>query len=955
MRALIVLFALLAAPSLAFAQSKGRPPAEAPAPPPPEADLWKATLEAAVPSVVAIRVVGTRSFDTEAASSSVGTGFIVDAERGLILTNRHMVHAGPVVAEAVLYNHEEIPLQAVYRDPVHDFGFYRFDPSAVRFMEVKPLTLDPAGAKVGVNVRVVGNDAGEKISILDGTLARLDREAPVYGDNTYNDFNTFYIQAASGTSGGSSGSPVLDLSGKVVALNAGGRRNAASSYYLPLDRVVRALALIQAGQPVTRGTLQTVFLHAPYDELRRLGLSEKSETEVRAGFPDGTGLLVVSEVVPGGPADGKLRPGDVLLAVDGVPLNAFVPLEARLDERVGAEVTLTVERGGQTLTVPLSVGDLHSISPDAYLEFGGGVLNELSYHQARNHSVPVKGVYVAATGYALTEGGIPEGAILTAIDGLPVSTLEEVEAALAAHPHGARVPVRYFPIQDPRQDQVAVIQVDRLWFPMQRCVRDDLTGGWPCTPSPAPSKPLAEAAGEASFVRSGGRAQRRLSRSLVMVEYRVPYRTEGVSSTRFTGAGIIVDAERGLVVVDRDTVPVGLGELELTFGGSLRVPGEIVSIHPLHNVAVVKYDPADIGATPVKSARLRDKEIKPGDKLYQVGLTGSHQVVSQRARVGRVTPLYLPLPDPPSFREANQEIFTLSDGLSSVGGAITDRRGRVVATWASFASSEGGGRSSAFYGLPIEVAQSVVEPLQAGEEVSYRALGVELYGLPLADARDRGLPEPWLDRLQAHDETGGQVLYVGRLTAGTPAAAALKGGDLLLAVNQEVVTRFDEVEALCQAGSVTLTVFRDGMEQNFVVETTSLSGQGVTEVVSWAGMLLHAPHLEVASQRGFEPEGVYVTWFWYGSPAHRYGLRPTRRIIEVDGQPTPDLASFLAVVNNKQDRDAVRLTLVDLEDKTEVKTLKLDLAYWPTQRFVFVDGEGWRREDAPAPTPSAAP
>jgi pro-apoptotic serine protease NMA111 len=70
-----------------------------------------------------------------------------DDERGLILTNRHMVHAGPVVAEAVLYNHEEIPLQAVYRDPVHDFGFYRFDPSAVRFMEVKALLSTISGGR----------------------------------------------------------------------------------------------------------------------------------------------------------------------------------------------------------------------------------------------------------------------------------------------------------------------------------------------------------------------------------------------------------------------------------------------------------------------------------------------------------------------------------------------------------------------------------------------------------------------------------------------------------------------------------------------------------------------------------------------------------------------------------------------------------------------------------------
>lgn len=904
---------------------------------------WNRTLERISSGVVSIKIDSTRAFDTERNQSSQATGFVVDARRGLILTNRHVVTPGPVRAQAVFLNQEEVELTPVYRDPIHDFGFFRYDPSALKFMQPTELALVPEAAQIGRDIRVIGNDAGEQLSILAGTIARLDRQAPNYGRGNYNDFNTFYFQAASGTSGGSSGSPVVDIEGRVVALNAGANSQAASSFFLPLDRIKVALAEIQEGKPVPRGTLQTEFVHKPFAELRRLGLTADSEARVRAAYPNQTGLLVVEQVLPGSPAAGKLEPGDVVLEVEGQLIAAFVPLAAALDGAVGNEVTLVVERGGRRLEHKLAVDDLHAITPDEYIEYGDGVFHKLSYQQARHFYRPVAGVYVANPGYVFGKAAIPRGSVVTGIGGEAIENLDDFQRVIESLPDDTQAPVRFVTFDEPQSERQRIVTNDRSWFPAQRCRRDDSQGLWPCrelAASPA-REPIRPSEGT-TFPRDGERHVQAVTPSLVLVNFDMPYTVSGVADRYYYGTGLIADAERGWVVVDRNTVPVAMGDVRLTFAGSLEVPGRVVYIHPLHNLAVVAYDPKLLGNTPVKSATFVTKPLVPGQDLAVVGLSPDFRVLSQSTEVANVAPAMFPLSRTLRFRDTNLDVATLVNGPGDFDGTLVDFQGRVLGMWASFAYQSGRDLTQVNLGIQADVVVDMIEKLRAGEQL--RSIEVEWTQMPLATARKVALPEDWVRRYEAHNPAKRVVLTVATTVAGSPAAQFFRSGDILLSIDGQLANTFREVERAAQRPMLEVTVFRNGEEITGQVDTVALDGLGIDRVVSWAGALLQAPHRELAVQRGVGSGGVYVSFFNFGSPASRYGLFAGRRIVAVDGEPTPDLDSFVRVAKAIGEKDSVRLNTVSLNDVPEVITLKLDPEYWPSYELRR-DGYEWRRTE----------
>ena len=907
------------------------------------ADEWAQTLERISSAVVSIQIDSTRAFDTEWNESAQATGFVIDAKRGLILTNRHVVTAGPVIAQAIFQNREEVQLYPVYRDPVHDFGIYRYDPSKLRFIKPAALPLFPAGAVVGREIRVVGNDAGEQLSILAGTLARLDREAPQYGYGKYNDFNTFYYQAASGTSGGSSGSPVIDIKGRVVALNAGGATGAASSFYFPLPAVTRALKFIEAGKPVPRGTLETVFKYTPYDELARLGLYPRTEARMRRAFPKLTGMLVVDDVQPGSQAGRYLQPGDILISVDGKPVPEFFALESVLDDHVDRPIEVVVQRGGKRISQRLTVVDLDSITADKYIEFGAAVVHTLSYQMARSYHLPIKGVYVADPGYVFDSAGIPRAALISAVNGKKVERLADFASILATLADGDRATVRYVTLQDPRAAQLKVIRMDRLWFPARECVRDDRLGTWPCTriaPGPAPKPPEPAST---RFAHTGDPRIDRLAPSLVSINFDMPYSVSGVAERHYHGTGVIVDTKRGLVVTDRNTVPVALGDVRLTFGDTVEVPGKVVFIHPLHNLAVISYDPKLIGDTPVRAATFDTRELKAGDDVWVVGQRSDSKVMSEKTQVSSMDVLSFPLSRTLRFRDSNLEAVDLVNPPNDFDGVLANEKGEVLALWSSFAYETQQGIAQANHGMPADiVTQMLADVIDNKPLYSFEA---EFDVASLAHARKLGLPDAWVQRFEHHDERRRQVLSIDRLAAGSPESRFLEPGDLLLAIDGKIVNRFREVELAVQKPEVTATVWRDGAEKTLAMATVPLRGRGIDRVLLWAGATLQAPYRAMAIQRGIPRTGVFVAFFSYGSPATHYGLFNGRRITEVDGRPTPNLDAFIQAVSGKPDRASVRLKTVSWNGQVDVITLKLDKHFWPAYELVRQPDGGWRRTD----------
>lgn len=899
---------------------------------------WNGTVDLVSSGVVNIQIDVPIAFDGSWNRSTYATGFVVDAKRGIILTNRHVVTPGPTTARAILINNEEIDLVPLYIDPVHDFGFFRYQPEQIKHITPHEFKLSETDPKIGEEIRIIGNDAGQKISILDGTISRLDRDAPNYGKGKYNDFNTFYIQAATASTGGSSGSPVINIRGQAVALNAGSQSNSANAFYLPLHKIKLALAKLQNEQNIERGTLQTTFQSTPYPELQRLGLTDELSTQYRALYPGLKGLLVARFIVPQSFAAESLAVGDILLKVNQQTIADFVSLEAVLNDNVGQTVAVDVIRQGEPLSFSIQVSDLQELTPASYVKFDGGIFHDLSYQQARHFNKPVKGVYVAKSSNSFKQAGLPHRSVITELNGAEVSTLEEFNTQLMHIADKQKVHLRYFDFSTPNTTNYALVEINRTWFEHTYCQKNTDLGYWPCGESLS-----SNATYEKTLADGQAKVTKKIEDALVSVSFVSPYAIQGRSGNNIKyGTGVIVDIDKGWVVVSQNTVYSKAGDVKIIFNNKLEVEGRVEYIHPLHNLTLVSYDPAALDNINVAQIEMYNQRLNSGDAVKQVGLNSQGVVEYRETKVDTTEELWLSRFDVPRYIDGNIEATHLVNPNRAIDGVLLNEQDKVVALWLEFEQSDGKEATTVLAGFSVDYVQEFLQLVENNEPLY--SLDINLTQIPPVDALQMGLSNEWLEKIQSYSPHTNKILAVYNTADNAASSKVLKRGDLILAINDEPVATFRQLEKLTQQASVNITYLSQGKVHTADVETTSLDGNNIEQLFFWSGLYLHSPHRAAQLQGNVSDSGIYVASYNYGSPATRYGVYAMRRIVEIDGQEieTPD--DFINAVKGKKNQSAVVVKTLRFNNQPEVITLKLDNNYWPFFEFKYLEGE-WQRID----------
>ena len=365
---------------------------------------------------------------------SLGSGVIVEAN-GTVVTNNHVIDGADEIKVA-LSDGREFPVRVVLKDARLDLAVLKI----VTKGTFQPMKIgDSDTAAVGDLVLAIGNPFGVGQTVTSGIVSALARNQVTEGD-----FG-FFIQTDASINPGNSGGALMNMAGELIGINTaifsrGGGSNGIG-FAIPSNLVKVFVAAANKGAK----SFERPYIGASFEPVT-------SDVAEALGLDRALGALVV-RVVEGGPADkAGLKPGEVVTAVNGVPVEHPDALGYRLTTAgLGAAAELGILDNGVRKTVKLALEGAPETTPrDERIligrhPFAGARVANLSPKVAYELQMPTEATGVVITGFEKNSTaerlGFAKGDIIVAINGGAVGSTREMVAIIESEPGFWRVEI----------------------------------------------------------------------------------------------------------------------------------------------------------------------------------------------------------------------------------------------------------------------------------------------------------------------------------------------------------------------------------------------------------------------------------------------------------------------------------------------------------------------------------
>jgi serine protease Do/serine protease DegQ len=348
---------------------------------------------------------------------AAGSGVIVDAARGLVVTNHHVVKDAREIL-VTLKDRRQATAQLVGSDPGTDIALLRIPAERLVALKIG----DSDAMNVGDFVVAIGNPFGIGQTVTSGIVSAVGRSSGL-GGLGYEEF----IQTDASINPGNSGGALVNLRGELIGINTaiigptGG--NVGIGFAVPSNMARAVVEQLMKYGEVRRGRIGVTTQDLTPELARRL------EMRVTEG-------ALVERVEPKSPAEqAGLQARDVVLAVDGRPVRTSGELRNRVGlTPVGEEIELRVLRGGQERDLRLRIGD----ATQAMAEIPGEAVPQLAGARVANLAPGMPGygrveaVFVTAVeaGSAAFRNGLRRGDVIVAVGRARVRNVDELITAL---------------------------------------------------------------------------------------------------------------------------------------------------------------------------------------------------------------------------------------------------------------------------------------------------------------------------------------------------------------------------------------------------------------------------------------------------------------------------------------------------------------------------------------------